>query len=223
MDGIILLGLLLAWFGPMLVALVGKRCNHSPTRLFYSLVGEVALVAITITTLLIVSHYRSNAFTAIGIHPLRWQTGVYGIGLAIFLMYGFSPLAYWLVAQIRRGDFGDGIAKMEAIPLWLSIVAVFVGGAIEEILYRGYTVYFVGSLVGNYWLVGLISVLVYGLAHIPMWGIGPSLTTILSGGLLTGFFLWSGDLNANIIAHIITDLAGIVIIPLYSRKTTPTR
>ena len=91
---------------------------------------------------------------------------------------------------------------------------MIVGGITEELLYRGYAVERIATLRGSYWLGDLISVLVYGLAHVPMWGWGPALTTILSGGILTLFFVWRGDLVANIIAHVVTDLAGIVLASL---------
>ena len=62
-----------------------------------------------------------------------------------------------------------------------------------------------------------MSVLVFGFAHVPMWGWEPSLTTVVSGGVLTLFYLWNRDLNANIIAHVAIDFVGIVL-PLLLTK-----
>ncbi len=50
-------------------------------------------------------------------------------------------------------------------------------------------------------------------AHVPMWGWGPALTTVVSGAVATVFYIWRRDLVAIMIAHVVTDLAGIVIIP----------
>ncbi len=69
-------------------------------------------------------------------------------------------------------------------------------------------------MLGSPWLAGFMVVLLFGLAHIPLWGSGPALTTTISGAALTLFFLWHGDLLANIVAHVATDFAGIVLHPL---------
>ena len=98
--------------------------------------------------------------------------------------------------------------------MWYLIIAVVIGGTVEEILYRGYAVERLASLTGSYWISSLVSVLVFGLAHVPPWGWGPALTTVLSGGVLTLFYVWTKDLNANILAHVTTDFVGIVLTPL---------
>ncbi|WP_197707055.1 CPBP family glutamic-type intramembrane protease [Calothrix sp. NIES-3974] len=59
----------------------------------------------------------------------------------------------------------------------------------EEGLYRGYATERLASLTGNYWIGSAIALLAFGLAHVPMWGWIPGLTTILSGGLLTLLYL----------------------------------
>lgn len=51
----------------------------------------------------------------------------------------------------------------------------------EEGLDRGYATERLASLTGNYWIGSAIALLAFGLAHVPMWGWIPGLTTILSG------------------------------------------
>jgi membrane protease YdiL (CAAX protease family) len=39
------------------------------------------------------------------------------------------------------------------------------------------------------------------------------LTVFVTGGLLTFFYIWKQDLLANIIAHVVTDSVGIIVMP----------
>jgi hypothetical protein len=50
-----------------------------------------------------------------------------------------------------------------------------------------------------------------------MWGWAPAATTIVSGGILTVVYLWRQDILALILAHIATDLYGIVLAPHLAR------
>jgi membrane protease YdiL (CAAX protease family) len=54
--------------------------------------------------------------------------------------------------------------------MWYLVIAVVVGSIAEEVLYRGYAVECIASLTGSYWFGGIISVSVFGLAHVPLWG-----------------------------------------------------
>jgi membrane protease YdiL (CAAX protease family) len=132
-------------------------------------------------------------------------------------MYVFAPAAYRLLGHLHLGGFEKGITKNAGVPLWYLAIAVLVGTVSEEVLYRGYAVERIAGLTGNYWTAGTISVLIFGLAHVPMWGWGPALTTIVSGTIFTLFFVWRKDLTANIIAHFVTDFVGIVIVPLLTQ------
>ena len=114
--------------------------------------------------------------------------------------------------------FTEGLSKLAAYPVWFLVLAVVIGGGAEEFLYRGYAVERLAALTGSYWIAGLLSVLVSGLAHVPMWGWPAALTTVVSGALATGFYVWRRDLLANIIAHVTTDFVGIVLPLLLAGK-----
>jgi membrane protease YdiL (CAAX protease family) len=139
------------------------------------------------------------------------------LAIAVFFIYVFAPLVYWVLRRLELGGFEGGINKLARLPIWYLVLAVFIGGASEEILYRGYAVERISSLSGSYWIGGLVPLLFFGLAHVPMWGWGPALTTFVSGAILTLFYIWQQDLLANIVAHVITDFTGIVMPPLLAR------
>jgi membrane protease YdiL (CAAX protease family) len=207
-------GLVIALSGPMILAVAGERWVHPASGFLPHLLGLAALMAMVAGVLWVVLRRECRPLASIGLQPFRWQTLARGVALAAFFMYLFAPVAYWLLEQLHLGGFEAGLARSSGLPWWYLVAAVLVGSIAEEVLYRGYAVERLAEITGSYWVAGAISVLVFGLAHVPMWGWGPALTTLVSGAILTLFFIWRRDLAANIIAHFITDLAGIVIVPL---------
>jgi len=211
------IGLVIALFGPMGVAVIGERFIHPPGRLVPHLLGLAALLAIVASVLLVVFLYEHQSLLSIGVQPFRWQTVAWGLVLALFFIYAFAPAAYWALARFKLGGFDPGLAKSAGLPVWYLTVAVIFGGIAEELLYRGYAVERVATLTDSYWLAGVISVVIFGLVHVPVWGWGPALTTVISGAVATAFYIWQRDLVAIIIAHVITDFAGIVVMPYLAR------
>jgi membrane protease YdiL (CAAX protease family) len=199
-------------FGPPLVAITSERLARSHDRLAPHLFGQGALVAIVGGVVMIVVLWEHQPLSSIGVRPLSWESLAWGLALAAFFMYVFAPAAYSTLRRLKLRGFEDGLAKLGGLPVWYVVIAVLVGGVSEELLYRGFAIERVAVITGSYWLAGLIPLSVFGLAHIPMWGWGPALTTPLSGGVLTLVYIWRQDLAVNIIAHVLTDLAGIVFV-----------
>jgi len=120
--------------------------------------------------------------------------------------------------RLPFGGFEAGLARVSTVPTWLLVISILVVTPAEEILYRGYAVERLAATTGSYWSAGTISVLEFGTAHIPNWGLGATLSTLILGAILTAFFVWQRDLSANIIAHVVTDLVGIVVLPMLARS-----
>jgi membrane protease YdiL (CAAX protease family) len=58
------------------------------------------------------------------------------------------------------------------------------------------------TVTGRRWLGASIAAVAFGLAHVPAWGIGPSLAADLPFGIvMTVAYLWRRDLIANAVAH----------------------
>jgi membrane protease YdiL (CAAX protease family) len=100
--------------------------------------------------------------------------------LAGFFVYIFSPVAIWLLNRFKLTGFDTGLAKLTELPQWYRLLAVVIGGIVEEVLYQGYAVEQLSSLAGSYWIGGSLAVLAFGLAHVPLWGWSPALTTLAS-------------------------------------------
>ena len=205
-----LVGLLLALAGPPFIARLG-RGSHTLGSL---LLGQALLVSLTAAVVTIVLLWEGRPLSSIGLQAPGWSTLAWGAGMAAVFILLLGPLLLRLPGWLGLAGFAPTLTRLASLPLWYLLLAVIIGGVAEEILYRGYALDRLGVLLGSPWLAGLIVVLLFGLAHIPLWGIGPALTTTISGAALTLFFLWHGDLLANIVAHVATDFAGIVLQPL---------
>ena len=118
--------------------------------------------------------------------------------------------------KLNLGSFETGLTKLVSLPIWYLVLAIAVGGIVEEGLYRGYAIERLSLLTGSYWIGSILALIAFGLAHIPFWGWKAALTTVLSGAILTIFYLWSGEIITVIIAHVVTDSVGIII-PAVSR------
>jgi len=207
--------------GPPGIAVASESSEQPAKRLGPLLAAQAALVVVVAAVLGIVFFREHEPVSSIGLKPLSPVSFAWGLGLAAFFVYVYAPAAYRTLRRLGLGGFEKGFARLQGLPVWYLILAVAIGGAAEEILYRGYAVDRIAALSGSLWLGGSISVVVFALAHEPMWGWGPAAATLVSGGIFTAFFLWQRDLGANIIAHVVTDLAGIALRPLLARRRAP--
>ena len=205
-----LLGLGLALFGPFALALAGEGGREKP-GLARALAGEALYVALVAFVLWIAFAPAGLTPEALGLRPLRWQAVAWGAALLAFFQYVYGPVVVFALRRLRVRGFEGGLEKMSGLPLWYLVLAVSVGGTAEELLYRGYAIAQLEQLGAGVWIAALLPLVVFTLAHVPLWGLAPALTTFLGGGVFTLFFLWQRDLGPNVIAHVATDLVGIVL------------
>lgn len=201
-------GLCLALVAPVLLAGFGN--SQSLTSKVFE---QIFLATLAIAILGIVIFWEKQPLSSIGLHPWRWRSLIWGLAFAGILIFIYSPLLLWAMNKLGRSGFEGGLDKLAKLPIWYLIFAVAIGGVVEEILYRGYATERLSGLTGSYWIGGALCAIAFGLAHVPLWGWNAAFTTVISGGLLTLFYLGTGDLIACIIAHIITDTVGIIVKP----------
>jgi membrane protease YdiL (CAAX protease family) len=206
-----LVGLGLALFGPLVLAALSERRSGGPARLGESLVGQALFAAIAAAVLWIAFAVEKLSPAELGFRPLRWQAVVWGGALAVFFIRGFGPAAYWAMQRLRLRGFERGLARLGALPFWYLTLAVVIGGTAEEILYRGYAIARIETLTGSQWLAAAIPLAVFALAHLPLWGPAPALSTLFAGAIFTLVYLWQRDLAPVVIAHVATDFVGIVL------------
>lgn len=172
---------------------------------------QIVLATVFMVVLGIVLFWERQPLSSIGLHSLKWQSILWGLAFAGFLNFIYAPFLVLAIDKLGFTRFEGGLAKLTSFPNWYLVLAVLIGGVVEEVLYRGYATERLSLLTGSYWLGCMLSLIAFGLAHVPLWGWVPAVTTVLSGGLLTLFYLVTGDLLTAIVAHIVTDSAGIIV------------
>jgi uncharacterized protein len=200
--------------GPAIVAVVGDGANAASLFLVHIL-RVTAIALIVLVALWMARHVDGLTWGKLGFEGVSWSSVPIGCGLTIFFIATF---AYWMVAKLQMGTFDTGLMKLSGLPTWYLVVAVLVVASSEELLYRAYAVERLAIMIGSRRAAGALSVLAFGLAHVPLWGLGPALTTLLSGAMLTLIYLWRRDILALIIAHVATDPYGIVIAPALTKR-----
>jgi len=206
-------GLVLALAGPGVIALASKQATAGEVTVGQSVPWLFAFAALIAAVAAIARWGERLAPADIGFGRMSLASIPSGIALALFFIVVFGPLAYRALASTGLGGFDAALGRLSALPAWYLALTVIVVAAGEEWLYRGYAVERLMALTGNIWAAGAISLLAFGLAHLPLWGLGPSLTTLVSGGLFTALYIWRRDIAFLMLAHVATDLYGIVVAP----------
>ncbi len=203
-------GLALALGGPALLALTSDRLFTGWGAVAQSLFGQLVLWLLVCAVVAITLRWERQPLASLGIRPFRAASVLWGLAAAAALVYAVVPLASGVVAALGLAGFEAGLSTVLAWPLWLRVLAVLTGGLAEELLYRGYAITRLEPLTRSGTLAAALSVLIFALAHGPLWGPGPVVSFLFSGGFLAAFFLWRRDLLANVVAHITVDALGLV-------------
>ncbi len=205
----------IALAGPLVVAVLGMQFTGMPGPATHA-IGLAAIILIVIGVYTFAVCGEGYSLRHLGFARLSWQaTPLLGIVLAAFYMFVFGPLAFQALAKFNAGDFGKGLEITRQLPTPYLVLTVLLVAPAEELLYRAYAIERISDLIGSYALAATISIVAFTLAHVPMWGWGPALTTAVSGGIATLCYIWRPDVVALIIAHVATDLYGIVLVPYF--------
>jgi membrane protease YdiL (CAAX protease family) len=197
--------------GPLAVAVVGARYAAAP-RTLAPQIGTVAAIALLVVALYVHAVLTDGwRWRDLGFAKVSWWSIPIGLALAAFFIAVLGPALSWALAALGGGGFGTGLGQVAAMPPWLLVATILVVAPAEELLYRAYAIERLGALIGSRPMAGLISLMAFALAHVPLWGWGPALTTVVSGGILTIVYLVRADVVALAIAHVTADLFGLVI------------
>ena len=195
-------GLLVALLGaPIFVIVTAWLFGDSPAIAVQVLL-QIAYCGMAAFLVWFVLRVEKLPLTSIGLRKPTWLTVVSGLGVLLVATYVIAPLTAPLQRVLGTEGMQAGLDQLSALPLWFGLVLGLTGGIIEELFYRGYAIERLAVLTGRAWIGGLISAVIFGLAHIPEWGWGFAIAADLPFGLLmTAFYLWRRDLVANMIAH----------------------
>ena len=175
-------------------------------------------VVLTLVVALIGVRAEGASLRSLGFRGLSWwATPLVALALALFFIFVFGPLANWFLSATHLLGFSGGAATLARLPTWYLALDVVIVAAAEEWLYRAYAIERLQAITGSAGAAAALSLAAFGLAHLPLWGPGVALTTLVSGGVLTALYVWRRDITALVLAHVATDLYGLVIAPLLSR------
>jgi uncharacterized protein len=204
-------GLTLALVGPPLVASIGRPLVADTPSVSEGLAGQAALVLLAVSVLIILRRWQHQPLTSIGLGALRARSVALALFLILFFRFVFLPLTLFALTSLGLAGWDAGVAALGALPTWYLTLAVIIGPTVEEILYRGYAIQTLASISGSRAIAVIVSTTAFGLAHVPGWGWGPATSALLSGAVAAVFYVWTRDLNALILSHVVTDFFGIVV------------
>ena len=202
-----------AIFGPAAIAVLASRLSASAPFLLVHVISVVAIAALVAVTYAIALRHEGLPIDRLGFARVSLMTPFLALALTLFFVLIFGPLAYWALAQLGPAGFESGTAVTNKLPIGWLIATIVIVAASEELLYRSYALERLKDLTGSTVAAGLISTLAFGLAHVPTWGLAAAATTLVSGGIMTLVYFWRRDVVALIVAHVATDLYGLVIAP----------
>jgi uncharacterized protein len=210
------IGLLVAFGGMALLASPASHLLGDPERLATQVLGQLALWSLLALILAIVLFWEKQPLASLWLRPLAWRSLVLGVLFAAVQIYSVFPIRVRLLELSGLPGFGDAAEKLLALPLWFRILAVIGAGVVEETVFHGYALTRLGAWLGSYGAAAAIVVPVFAFVHYPLWGAGAVLTFLVSGAVAAALFVWSRDLGALIVCHVLVDGMGLVIAPLYT-------
>src|SRR5215470_18818510 len=206
-------GLVLALGGPAAVAfLSGRATEFAPAFLVHAL-SVVSIILIVLVVFALARYKEGLPLRRLGFAGVGWSSMAIGLTLTLFFTTIMGPFAYWTVTQLNMGTFEEGLSNLATLPTWYLILTIVFVATAEELLYRAYAIESLSAITGSVGIAGVVSLLAFAAAHVPMWGWGPAFTTLVSGAVATLVYVWRRDIVALIVAHVATDLYAIVIAP----------
>lgn len=98
-----------------------------------------------------------------------------------------------------------------SLPQWFRVLLVMTVMVTEEVIFRGYPIERLGSLLGNVWVAGAITWVAFSAGHIPFFGVRTVLFVQAPGALaLTILYIRRRSLPAVILLHGLFDL-GLIL------------
>jgi membrane protease YdiL (CAAX protease family) len=208
-----LFGVAIALLGP---ALPVDRLFAFRSPLARHLFSQAYLLSL-VGVILVLVHVEDATVASLGWQGASISSVLWGLVLAAGLMWLVYPVTLVLFRAMRITGYTEGLGKLAALPRWSLILAAVVAGIAEETLYRGFALTRIADLTGSSVLAILLTTLIFAVVHQRLWGWGASVGFVVSGLVLSAFFVWRQDLLANILAHALTDAIGLIRLT----KSTP--
>jgi len=207
------LGLTIALFGMIVVR--HAVLYFSPTLTVSAAIWTESLMWVCIVAVcLIIRGGEKLPFSSIGLGTSPWSKSLgWGVVLTVgIIVIGSIPDLIAVLTHFQPNEFAR---QMTRLPVWLLTLTCVRAGVGEELFYRGYAIERLQALgLSRFWAAA-IPVLIFSVGH---WTTGWQnvVTAFIIGSILAAFYLWRRDLLANMFAHFLVDLIGVVVPRLFS-------
>ena len=211
-PGLTMATVVLALGGPPLLALIARPLPGDSATVAHALPFDLILWGMLALVLLVVIRVEQLPLSSIGLKSPGWPTLLWSLALVFVITFVLSPAITQWLDRIGLAGYERGLVQLFRYPASYRVFLAITAGVVEEALYRGYAVDRLSRLTGSSWMGGSIALFAFSLAHLPFWGIGPAVVSLAGGGIMTLFFVWKRDLAANMIAHAIGDIVGLLFV-----------
>jgi membrane protease YdiL (CAAX protease family) len=202
---------LLALAGPPAFVLVTDRLLGTSPGLGVQIALQVIYCALAAALVWSALRGERSSLASIGLRRPTWRTWLLAAGILVVVQFVLPSITTPVLQFFGTDGVAAGVQRLASVPAWLRVVMALTGGAIEELLYRGYATSRLVAITGSSWRGGVIAALAFGIAHVPAWGSAFALTADLPFGVfMTIVFLWRRDLTANILAHSAALVVGLL-------------
>ena len=208
------LGISLALVGPGVIALLSNWFATNPETLFPRAVFLVLFVTLVVGVVLLATRLEGSSWESLGFGTASGFSLLKAVPLTVFFIFAFGPAAYWFLSVMDMQGFESGIARLDQLPFGYLILSIIIVGASEEWLYRAYAIERLERLTGSTGIAVVVSLVIFALVHYPLWGAGPAVTTLVSGAILAGLYVYTRDIVMLMVAHVATDVYGIALLNL---------
>ncbi len=159
--------------------------------------------------LFVLTRAHRQSLEAFGVRKLRGAT--FGWGFVAFLVSAvLSALTLFAFGRFGIGQDKATLTALASRPAPIILLIAAMAGIAEEIIFRSVLITELEWATGMRWLAAIVSLAIFSLSHAGAWGPWQIIFAAVPGLVLTLFFLWKRDLWICIIAHFLTDAAGLL-------------
>lgn len=175
------------------------------------------LFAAICVAIILLAQSPGDTVRALGLVSITARSLVIALAIVFALAAGSAVV---LFVQRRLGlPLGDKATytRIAEAPLSLRAFAVLTAGVVEELLYRGIGIGVGDLLIGDAALAAVLSVIAFTAAHF-RWQVAHLVQVAVAGAILSAAFLLTRDLWACVIAHLLVDALGFIVVPALRKR-----
>src|SRR2546426_3354850 len=126
-----LVGLTVAWGGPLVLLSPADRLLGAPGRISTMILEQLVLWGLVGVIVAIVIFWEKQPLASLSLRPFRWSSLGWGLLLAVVTIYVIMPSLTWALRVAGIPGFDAGMDKILILPLWIRVIAAVTAGIVE--------------------------------------------------------------------------------------------